>query len=407
MSQNRAFGQSLPVAQHGGGFRIAAKCACNVAHMSIVIDGIAFAQQDRGGVSRVWEEYLTRLGKSELDITFLAPRFNRSESLRRVMQDPGNLKLRDDYLHFSSRYLLGGPRAEAGLLRAIHLKKDDNVFHSTWLSTVHRPDVVKIVTVHDVIPEILWKSHRTVPDLAYVSTRKYVYNNADHLIAVSNSTREAIERIYPDISMDNVTVIPNGVSTLCSGDQPDLADVNRRIESNLESGGFLLHVGQRHGYKNFDIVIDLFREKAAYRDTIVVCVGGGDPSKLKEQIRQAGLEKNFVFLGAVDDCTLAALYRNARALIYPSLYEGFGLPVLEAMVNDCPVVCSSIPPLREVGGDAAIFFEPESVGSLNDAIRSLDTVSLDHLRQRGVANAARYSWDSSAEQLLALYRQLS
>ena len=125
-----------------------------------------------------------------------------------------------------------------------------------------------------------------------------------------------------------------------------------------------------------------------------------------EIVATKGLSRNFRFLGFVPDDELVTLYRNAIALIYPSLYEGFGLPILEAMVNECPVVCSNTSSLPEVAGEAAIYFNPYSTESLKEAIVELLRQDRKKVIEKGLENARRFSWEQSVKDLVNIYASL-
>jgi glycosyltransferase involved in cell wall biosynthesis len=114
-----------------------------------------------------------------------------------------------------------------------------------------------------------------------------------------------------------------------------------------------------------------------------------------------------MFVDFVTEDELSVLYRNALALVYPSKYEGFGLPVLEAMAEECPVVCSEAASLPEVGGDAALYFDPTSLESLESALTQLLSSDRHEMVQRGIRNVARFSWDRSTKALVEVYRGLA
>jgi glycosyltransferase involved in cell wall biosynthesis len=165
-------------------------------------------------------------------------------------------------------------------------------------------------------------------------------------------------------------------------------------------------VGNREGYKNFDILLDLLDHTGAMGDSLFLCVGGEDPRRLRPKLEERGYGRNFLTCGYIEADRLSTLYRNAIALIYPSRYEGFGLPVLEAMANRCPVICSNTSSLPEVGGEAAFYFDPGLASSLADAIERLLRSDRNRVVREGLGNLGRFSWEASTQSLASLYAAL-
>jgi glycosyltransferase involved in cell wall biosynthesis len=182
--------------------------------------------------------------------------------------------------------------------------------------------------------------------------------------------------------------------------------IAKKMSLSAAAGEYLLYVGNRDGYKNFNVIVTALENKLVPPGLTFLCVGGEDASSLLSQLGEKGLGKHFEFVDYVDDDELAMLYRHALALVFPSKYEGFGLPVLEAMANECPVICSSTSAIPEVAGDAAIFFDPESPGTLAAAIEEMKTRKRDDMIKKGGANFNRFSVDESVRQLADLYREV-
>jgi glycosyltransferase involved in cell wall biosynthesis len=165
-------------------------------------------------------------------------------------------------------------------------------------------------------------------------------------------------------------------------------------------------VGNRTIYKNFQILVTLVEKISTYRDARFLCVGGGRADHTINILEEKNQAKNFIFIDYVSDDELAALYRNALALVFPSKYEGFGFPVLEAMVHECPVVCSGVSSLPEVGDDAAFYFEPDSIESLDDALKRLSKADRGKVIRKGKQNTDRFSWERSTKNLVKIYKDI-
>ena len=184
----------------------------------------------------------------------------------------------------------------------------------------------------------------------------------------------------------------------------------KKVESGISRRPYLLHVGGRAGYKNFETLLRAYAgQPALAREFDLVAFGAGDfDTKERELIGALGLSDSQVRQVGGGDSILTDLYQGAALFVYPSRYEGFGIPPLEAMSFDCPVVCSNSSSIPEVVGDAAVFFEPASSDSIANAIQSV--LSNDTLREtliaRGRARNKMFSWERCAEQTLDIYRKL-
>ncbi|MDA8404013.1 MAG: glycosyltransferase family 1 protein [Desulfobacteraceae bacterium] len=219
---------------------------------------------------------------------------------------------------------------------------------------------------------------------------------ADHIIVPSEFIlQEAIE--YIKIKQNQITVIPEAPDPFFyPRPGEDVSVVLKRLGIPAE---YLLFAGTLEPRKNLSLVIEALH-RCGLDVPLVLCgwSGWGEKSWMRK-IEAYGLKKRIHQTGYVDETTLACLYSGARALVYPSLYEGFGLPVLEAMACGCPVMCANTASLPEVAGDAALFFDPhqpEQLAHLIKAIYSDDALS-ESLTQKGYGRAARFTWRQAAE----------
>jgi len=248
-------------------------------------------------------------------------------------------------------------------------------------------------TVYDMIPE-------RFPDLfsrSPLSTRKRAcVERCSRIIAISESTKRDLIQFY-NVDPLLVDVTPLGNSLHAEpGDDP----VGRP---------YVLFVGVRGGYKNFDRFARVWAEMRSIRDSfLIVCFGGGRFSESEQRIISAlGLNHTLVWMGG-SDFLLASLYAHAQALIYPSLYEGFGLPPLEAMYYGCPVVCSNSSSLPEVVGDVAVTVDTADPGALANGIAAVigDSALRNRLALAGRAREACFTWDRTAAATVESYRRL-
>jgi len=170
----------------------------------------------------------------------------------------------------------------------------------------------------------------------------------------------------------------------------------------------LIASGQRRPYKNWDgLIRALALVEETIRPRLVITGGGKGEDPLASVVRETGLEEWVELRGWVDDAELSDLRGRARALAYPTMAEGFGLPVLEAMATGLPVIASDLPVLREVGGDAALWFDPHDLGSIADAIRTVATqpVVAERLSADGLVQAAKFSWERVARETIDVFHR--
>ncbi len=171
-----------------------------------------------------------------------------------------------------------------------------------------------------------------------------------------------------------------------------------------------LYVGNRKGYKNYSGLLNAYAKSAALQSQFkLVCFGGGRFSNAEQEHRaRLGLAKGQVLCFEGQDPVLASLYKNASAFVYPSMYEGFGMPPLEAMSFGCPVVCSNRAAIPEIVGDAGEYFDPHDGGEMIEAILRVTTSRpyADELRSKGNLQISKYSWHKCASETFNIYKTL-
>ncbi len=224
---------------------------------------------------------------------------------------------------------------------------------------------------------------------------------ADHICAISNQTKEDLVRI--------LAVPAEKISVTYLGNPLERASLDVGAEPSPEMFPYLLYVGGRAWYKNFPALLSAFRASDfLVRSFRVICYGGGDFSATeREAINEMGLGDHIKFREG-DDRRLVRYYRNAAAHVITSLYEGFGLTLLEAMANDCPIISSNRSSLPEVAGDAAAYFNPEDPRDMARAMEETlsDSSALSQLRSKGRERSKLFSWDRCSRETLAVYEQL-
>jgi glycosyltransferase involved in cell wall biosynthesis len=241
------------------------------------------------------------------------------------------------------------------------------------------------ITVCDFIPERFPDQFTTNPHLDKIELIK----EADLVFCISQSTAEDLSEFVPDYR-GKIVVTP-----LASKFPLNILDAKNDIDELGLSMPYLLYVGRRDRYKNTDIILKFLRMQSKFE----LVLFGGEALSSEEEflLGEDGINRTFCVNG--DDSLLQQLYVGANCLVFPSLWEGFGLPILEALSLGCPVVCSEIKVFRELFGDAVIYFEPTSIDSLIEAHTSLNA----HYHQRiikqeiGYQVNKSYSWSKTAQ----------
>lgn len=345
------------------------------------IDGIIFSLQHHGGISVYFRELLSRFTpQHQVTLTLEQP-------VKRPL-DAANMA--------GVRQVERPARAYERLRRARATGAENStVFHSTYYRRPECSGQPSIITVYDFVYQRFVHGPRGW-------MRRWLMNEsicqAQHIICISEATRQDLLEFIPVRSDQQVSVIHNGVSELFRPLQSSCAG------TGLPTGRpFMLFVGQRAGYKNFRLALQALE---ILPDLELHCVGGGDlqPEELAE-ISEA-TRSRVRHLGFVDDEQLNSLYNHAYCLLYPSAYEGFGIPVLEAMKAGCPVVCVDCKAVVEVGGPALQVSQHASdPTALADAILQLeDSRRRTELRVMGIAHSGQFSWNKCFEQTLDVYR---
>lgn len=381
--------------------------------MRVLFDHQAFEMQRFGGVSRSYAELIAHLRKED-DCTC---KIGIKESDNVHLKECG-LDHNTKPLHYTHNKWLGGKKCFIGqrtltkmLLRTfgqtnnyldvnskycIQLLKKQNfdIFEPTFFDSYFLPylkDKPFVLTVHDMIPEI-WGG-----DEPQAQQKKLLCPLAAHIHVPSQNTKKDLVNIL-NIDPNKVTVTPHG--------SPALPTTKYLSPYPFP---YLLYVGARWSYKNFAPFVDecgIIIGK--HPDLRVVCTGSPFTQEEEKLIADNGLARHFIQTHA-NEKELQALYQNATAFIYPSAYEGFGMPVLEAFVYGCPVFLNNASCFPEVGGDAAIYFDINRRGDLAEHIEAFllsPKQDRNDLINRGQERAKLFSWEKSARKLSDIYKTL-
>ncbi len=266
----------------------------------------------------------------------------------------------------------------------------------------------KIITIHDLGFYVFsdkfaknWHSRHLRFMLPY-SVRQ-----ADKIIAVSQATKQQIVDIFK-IAPEKIVVTYEGVSEKYRVIQ-DRVEVEKVISKYGVKKPYILFVGTMDPRKNLIRLIQAFQKVKIEKKDLKLVIVGSKGELYTEELNKLIVSGEIVLTGYVDEEDLVYLYNGALAFVFPSLYEGFGLPILEAMACGTPVITSKIYSMPEVAGDAALLVDPESINEIADAIMRLldDQVLRNKLIDKGLARAKQFTWDKTAAETLAVYQEVA
>lgn len=356
--------------------------------MKILFDHQIFSYQQYGGVSRYFYELLKHLPREDWNLSLF---LSNNEYLKDIKKecDLHYLPFFPDVpLYKKERIMLelGKPYS-----RYCRMKKDYDVLHITHYESFGLHEVQKpiVMTYHDKLFSSFAKNERTV------NQQKKCLKNVHSVIAISENTKKDFLSIF-DFPSENVHVIHHGVNKSIIP--------MKRIHANR----YVLYVGARLHYKNFSSFLramSLIMKDD--KDLLVVCTGSPFSIEEMNKIIEYGLVGRCISC-FVSDAELSSLYQYAEAYVFPSKYEGFGMPLLEAMANSCPVICSDAHCFPEIAGEAAAYFDPDSVDSIASVITSViySTKKRNDLIIKGVKRIEAFSWEKCAMEHYELYHSI-
>jgi glycosyltransferase involved in cell wall biosynthesis len=282
-----------------------------------------------------------------------------------------------------------------------------DILHRTYYYPFcHLPSRAKnVLTVYDMIHE-KFPQHFPARD-PIARWKKLAVAAADAIICISEQTRQDLLYFNPQIPPEKVSVTYLGFDDLGQllTDESAQAFRTRALGINIP---YILFVGSRVGYKNFEGLLQAYQASPWLRENFgLLCFGGGAFTKAEQALISRGGSAARVQQIGGNDAVLAACYRHAALFVYPSLYEGFGIPPLEAMSLDCPVACSQTSSIPEVVGDAAALFDPTNIQAMQATLETLlnspDSAAV--LVERGRIRRTQFSWHQCAEETVGIYRR--
>lgn len=357
--------------------------------MNVTLDNIIFSIQKAGGISVVWYEHVKRL----LEDPQFKPQFiEYANSMNNVFRKELNIAEGDIINKWSIalkywKYLdLHGS------------SKDPYVFHSSVYRIDHNKNARNVVTVHDFAYERYVKGYRQVINSfsKFGSIRK-----ADAVICISESTKKDLLTYVQGVDESKIKIVYNGVGS----DYFVMDKSHYKMNIPFEDKEFILFVGNRRDYKNFKAAFVCCKEL----QLPLVIAGGEVFTDVETEELQSYLpQSRYYITGKISNSQLNELYNRAGVLLYPSQFEGFGIPVLEAQKAGCPVVCLSLSSIPEVMGASDFCLVDTSYGAITDAVKTLfkDGLARKNEIERGFENSSRFSWDKTYQGTTDIYKNL-
>jgi glycosyltransferase involved in cell wall biosynthesis len=370
--------------------------------MKIFLDPSIFNIQKYGGISRYYTEVFSILSQQNNTEVILPVYHADNIYLNESPLQTNNQFLRLLYkvlsfFNISTRSI----RKKKG--RQLLLQTLQNAHFDVFVPTYYDPYFLKfiqskpfVLTVYDMIHE-LFPQYFTDDSMNIVQNKLLLLEKATMVIAVSDNTKKDILAIYPHINETKIKVIYHGSSIR----------VHDTVSVKLPSD-YILFVGARHQYKNFVFLVKSIAAILKNNSALfLVCAGGGvfndDELNL---LKELGIEKQVLYKN-FEEAELGQFYQKAKCFVFPSMYEGFGIPVLESMACGCPVVLGHHSSFPEVAGDAGVYFDQTSAEDLQTKIQSLlsDSAVRQEFSKKCLERAKLFNWRHAAEQCFEVYQQ--
>ncbi|MGN7205158.1 glycosyltransferase family 4 protein [Pedobacter sp. SAFR-022] len=347
--------------------------------MTLCYDNLVYSLQPFGGISTYWYELTRRLlNVPDVDLRFYETGREQHNVCRK------QLNIAQEQVIRSNR---------AGILVERFLKlpafPGPHLFHSSYFRIPERNRNAKIVTtVHDFIHDIYFSGPRV---WLHNRMKRCAILESDLIITVSEHTRKDLLRFYPDLNAEKIKVIYNGVS-----------ETYKQLEQPMPvKRPYFLYVGLRDVYKNFSFAIDVAADQSDF-DLYVV---GPPLNAVERALLEQKLPGRYKVFTGLDESMLNELYNAAFCLLYPSEYEGFGIPILEAMRAGCPFIALNKSAIPEVAGTAGILLEAAEIELARQAVAQIQ-LDRQGIILRGLQQSQHFSWERCFDQTYELYKSL-
>ncbi len=385
--------------------------------MKVLFDYQIFYLQKIGGISRYYAEMISRLPAYGVEID-IGVAFSNNKYLKEICHlDHLEFKGYEEFMKkmdFKGKHKLYELLAKTNIIKdyftinqELSLKYIDenkfDIFHPTFYKPYFLSKIGNKPFVLTILDMITNKFSNNRSSAAFTDNQRILANKAAKIVVISESTKNDVVSIL-GIKPEKIEVIYLGNSLR------KITHSNKLLESFKEQlpTEYILFVGHRGGYKNFDTFVEAVSPILKEHEHLkVVCTGPAFSNKELNFLKNRKLHNHFIHFFASEN-QLTILYEKAECFVFPSKYEGFGIPILEAFANNCPVVLSNSSSLPEVAGNAALYFDPNSVMEMRSAIKKVlfEKSLRANLIMEGQKQLLNFSWDSTAKQTAKLYQSI-
>ena len=366
--------------------------------MNVLFDGQVFSFQEHGGISRYYCELLKQFSQLEGMKPSLLMKYSNNRVLNEI-----------DFVHFKHFFTSHKFKGRNEIIKFLNRMYVRNNFHKLPAPHVFHPtyydpyfldllgDIPFVLTIYDLSHELYPKLFSRFDFTA--ENKKEVSAKADRIIAISEHTKKDIVALL-HLPESKVDVIPLATNLSLTG---------RMKSYDPLPDNYILFVGKRNTYKNFSFLLEAMSLlPRTFASCSLICAGGGTfTAQERKEISKFRLSERIIQIDA-DDHLLVHLYSHAQAFVFPSLYEGFGIPVLESFACGCPALLSNRSCLPEVGGNAARYFNPESISSLVENLSEIieDKELAESMRTNGFDRVKLFSWKNTALKTVETYKKV-
>lgn len=370
--------------------------------MRIYFDGIIYSwQKNGGGISRYFSEIIKKCsGVKEIHATLLLSKPFYEVSFKNIsiqkigcypfLNEKGFLYIKKIFFYINRFFI-----------NKYFKNINEGIFHSTYYTTYSNLKIPQVVTVYDMTHEKFPHLFNSLGAKRFIKNKKKSIEKADAIICISEATKKSLIK-FCKVDERKISVIHLGISN-------DFLNKNHSISHQINfDKPYFLFVGSRELYKNFDFFIKTFSKWNKNKDYDIILIGKKLSQKEKYLIQKLNLKNQVHDIGFVSDDILSEYYNKSIAFVFPSLDEGFGLPIVEALASEALVLASDIEVFREIGKEMIIYFDPKDSKSLIDALdNSLKISRIEknfHTNSEYVKN--EFTWEKCFNKTIQVYKKV-